>query len=148
MFRRKYISASAALLTVGVAGCSESAGDTTPTDDSTSTAPSTTTDAPTETPMATSGTQLQYEGDSLTLDNAPEQELRGTTDLESGTTLEISLDSETPSDPLIKRPPATVTDEGTFSATVDMSDADEGTEFTVSVVTDDDTVAEADGRVV
>jgi len=93
------------------------------------------------------GTQLQYEGDTLTLDDAPEQEIRGTTDPEPGTDMQILFDSETASDPFVYRPEATVTSAGEFSTTVDMSDNDEGTEFTVQVIHDDETLTEADGRV-
>ena len=155
MRRRKYLSASAALLTVGVAGCSQSSGEATPTDDSTSTARPTPTDDP-STPESTGtltdgesgGTQLQYEGDTLTLDNAPEQEIRGTSDLDPGADLEILLDSETASDPFVKRPETNVRSDGEFSTTVDMSNNDEGSEFAVEVIHDDETLTEADGQVV
>lgn len=167
MRRRKYLSASAALLTASIAGCSQSSGEATPTEDSTSTEPDDSTPvdtetstsiepddstpADTETPTtnnASDGTQLQYQGDTLTLDNAADQMIRGTTDLEAGTELEIALDSETASDPFVKRPETTVQDGGQFSATVDMSNNDEGSEFTVEVIHDDETLAEADGQIV
>ena len=146
MNRRQYLSASAAFLAVGVAGCSQSTGEATPTEDSTST--ETDDSTPTDPETASGGTQLQYEGDTLTLESAPDQEIRGTTDLDPGAALEIALDSETASDPFVKRPETTVQDGGQFSATVDMSNNDEGSEFTVEVIHDDETLAEADGQIV
>ncbi|MDS0257819.1 hypothetical protein NDI56_00190 [Haloarcula sp. S1CR25-12] len=149
MRRREYVSASAALLTVGAAGCSQLTGQEGETNDSTSTATSSSTaDGGTPTDGESPSAQLQYEGDALTLDNASEQQIRGTSNLDPGTGLEIQLDSETASDPFVKLPETTVQDGGEFSATVDMSNNDEGSEFTVEVIHDGETLTEADGQVV
>jgi len=154
MDRRQFTAASAALLTAGIAGCSQSSGDETSTDNTTPTDGSMDgTATPTDGSMennstSTSNTQLQYEGDTLTLENAPEQEIRGNSDLGPGSDLEIALDSETASDPFVKRPETNVQDDGRFSATADMSNNDEGTEFAVEVIHDDETLATADGRLV
>ena len=57
------------------------------------------------------------------------------------------MDSTTASDPFVKRVYPTVTDDGTFSATVDMSDVDDGTAFGIRLNYDGETLAEADGRI-
>jgi len=144
MDRRQYLSASMTLLTVGVAGCSQSSGDTTPTDASTDTpSPTESTGTPAD-PSA----QIQHEGDTFTLDNAPEAEIRGTTNLPTGTQISILIDSETPADPFVFRPETTVSDGGQFSTTVDLSERDEGIEFSLRVKYDDETLTETDGEVV
>jgi len=148
MRRREYVSASAALLTVGAAGCSQLTGQEGEPNDSTSTATSSSpTDGGTPTDGESASAQLQYEGDTLTLDNASGQEIRGTTNLDPGTDLEIQIDSETESDPFVKRPGTTVQDGGQFSTTVDMSSNNEGSEFTVEVIHDDETLIETVGRI-
>ena len=89
-----------------------------------------------------------YDGDTLTLNNAPDQVIRGASDLEPGTDIEILLDSETASDPFVKRPEATVQSDATFSTTADLSNNDEGAEFTVEATNDGETLATAEGRIV
>lgn len=175
MNRRGYLSAAVALLTTGSAGClrlsAEETATETPTGGTevtptatpgdaesptgtrtdTGTPVETETPAETETPTETepvNGTQFVYDGDAITLDNAPGQEIRGRTDLEPGTDIEILLKSETTSDPFVKLPEATVQDDGRFSATVDLSNNDEGTEFTAEATHDDETLATADGHIV
>ena len=143
MDRRQYLSASMTLLTVGVAGCSQSSGDTTPTDASTDNpSPTESTGTPAD-PSA----QLQYEGDTLTLDNVAEAEIQGTTNLEAGTRISVVVNSETSEDPFLFRPETTVSDGGQFLTTVDMSERAEGTEFSLRVKYDDETLTEADGEV-
>ena len=92
-----------------------------------------------------SGTTLDSE--SLTVSNAPEQTISGTTSVEPGTELEVKLDSPTSSDPFVKRPEATVQDDGSFTVTADFSDNEPGTEFEVTVLDGDTELTTADGQV-
>ncbi|UPW01908.1 hypothetical protein M0R88_07375 [Halorussus gelatinilyticus] len=83
------------------------------------------------------------DGETLTLDQAPDQTIRGKTTLDPGTTLSINLKGET----FLKTNRATVTANRTFNASFDMSDVDRGT-FEVRVYRNETVLAEAEGRVV
>lgn len=76
-----------------------------------------------------------YEGEQLAFEPAPEQPVRGETDLEPGTELAVRLRS-TGENPFLKSRSATVDDSGAFEATFDLSDVDEGTTFEVVITRD------------
>lgn len=73
-----------------------------------------------------------HDGERLTLEPAPEQTVRGETDLESGTELSVRLRS-TGENPFLMSATATVDDDGAFEATFDLSDAPSGAAFEIVV---------------
>ncbi|WP_436931378.1 BGTF surface domain-containing protein [Halosimplex halobium] len=92
-------------------------------------------------------TSLDYDGDALTVESAPDQSIAGETDLPAGTEVTLRLTS-TGSSPFLKGATATVTEDGRFSAAVNMSAVAPGSTFEVTVRHDHDTIAIADGEVV
>lgn len=99
------------------------------------------------TTTAQSGTTIDYEGETLTLNPAAGQTITGTTDIDSGAELSVRLRSSG-SNPFLISESATVTDSGTFKATFNLSENPAGTEFTVQVVHDGEELATANGRIV
>ncbi|WP_135365593.1 BGTF surface domain-containing protein [Halosimplex halophilum] len=93
-------------------------------------------------------TTLDYDGDALTLEPASDRSIAGETDLPAGTEVTIRLRSAGDSSPFLKSAAATVTEDGRFSAAVNMSAVPAGSTFEVTVRHDGDTVATADGEVV
>jgi len=84
----------------------------------------------------------------VTLQAAADQPVTGTTTVAPGSEIEVRLDSESDANPFILRPEATVTSNGTFTATADMSDYSAGTNFTAQVldVDGDELGDEEDGQ--
>jgi hypothetical protein len=92
---------------------------------------------------------LEYEGDRIELASAANRTVRGTSDLEDGTELDIRLRSSGGS-PFLQNNRATVDSDGSFATTFNMSEIRPGTEFTVTVtaVNDTDRSTSAPGVVV
>lgn len=85
--------------------------------------------------------------DGLTLDPVENATVEGESELDAGTELTVRIrsvgDAETA---FVRQATATVEDDGTFAASVDLSDAAAGDRFEVTVRHDGDTVASADGE--
>lgn len=88
-----------------------------------------------------------YDGERLTVEPAPEQSIRGETDLDEGTELSVRLRSSG-ENPFLKSTTATVGDDGAFEATFDMTDVDPGTTFEVVVQRNGTAVVNTTGEVV
>lgn len=88
-----------------------------------------------------------HEGEQLTVEPAEGQTIRGETELDAGTELQIRLRS-TGENPFLKSATATVEDDGTFEATYDMSGIDDGTTFDVVVHRDGERFMNTTGEVV
>lgn len=91
---------------------------------------------------------VEYEGDALTLQSAPEQAVEGTTDLAAGTEVTVQLRSSGAGQPFLKQATTTVGEDGRLEATFDLSSVEPGAAFTVTVRADGETVDEAPGEVV
>ncbi|MDQ2072688.1 surface glycoprotein [Haloarcula sp. H-GB4] len=80
---------------------------------------------------------------------AADQQLTGTTTVAPGSEFEVEVESESDSNPFLDRPEATVTTDGTFSATADFSDYSAGTNFTAQTldVDGDELGDEEDGQI-
>ncbi|WP_436923446.1 BGTF surface domain-containing protein [Halosimplex amylolyticum] len=94
------------------------------------------------------GTTIDVDGDRLTLAALENETISGETDLDAGTELTVRLSSTSSSSPFLIQETATVGDDGSFEATVDLVGIDNGTTFRVTVRHDGETVASADGMVV
>lgn len=82
------------------------------------------------------GTRIVTEGEELTLDVAPNQTIRGETDLEPGTELDLRIDSES----FLSSRTVVVTERGTFSETFDFGGISPGTHLVISVRKDGSTL--------
>ena len=89
------------------------------------------------------GTTIATDGEELVLKAAENQTVRGETDLAPGTTLSLNVEGEA----FLQTTTTTVTDEGTFNATLDLSSVGEQ-DVTVKVYRNETILAETDGRVV
>lgn len=101
---------------------------------------------------ATAGTaaesaQLVYEGESISLDAAEGQTIRGTSNFSAGTELTVYVGSNSGESRFLRWDTVTVDENGTFEATFDMSDVESGTEFDVDVLRGYELVAEGEGTV-
>lgn len=105
------------------------------------------TDAHDGSTESANGTAFVFDGERLTLAALENETVRGETALDPGTDLTVRL-TGSGSSPFLLQETATVTDDGTFAATVDLVGVDNGTEFTATVRHDDEAVAEAEGLVV
>lgn len=92
-------------------------------------------------------TSLDYDGDALTVESAPEQTIAGETNLSAGTDVTLRLESIDDARPFLKSATATVTENGRFSTAVNMTMVPTGSTFEVTVRHDGDTLALADGEV-
>lgn len=86
----------------------------------------------------------------VTTQAAAGQPVTGTTTVAPGSEISVGLESDSDADPFISRPDAAVTQNGTFTATADMSEYSAGTNFTAAVrdVNGDSFGADEDGRIV
>ena len=91
--------------------------------------------------------EIEYDGDALTLENDPDQTVSGTTDLEAGAEIQVRLLSTNGSSPFIKSVETTVSANGDFEVTVDMSGIPAGMAFNVAVRHDGTELASAPGVV-
>ena len=96
-------------------------------------------------------TTLDYDGDRLTLSAAPNQTVAGETDLAPGTNVTVRLRSSDAANPFLRMLTATVSDDGRFTATTNMTAVEPGATFEATVRYDGDhdgdTIAVADGVV-
>ena len=89
---------------------------------------------------------IVYQGEQLTLAAAEGQVVRGETTLDAGTSVTVRMRSSG-ANPFLKSVETTVTEQGTFEATFDMSDVPEGSYFELSVRGNGSGLASAEGRV-
>ena len=95
------------------------------------------------------GTVIATEGDGLTLNASEGQVVAGRTDLAPGERITVRIVSvPNASTPFVRTTETTVTDNGTFDATVDLSRVGGQPRFEVVVRHDGEAVANAAGRVV
>lgn len=105
-----------------------------------------TTSTPTSRPDA--NTTVVHDGDNLTLEAAANQTIAGHTDLEPGTVLTVRVESTAPENPFLRTTQATVAENGSFEATVDLAGTRPGVAFTVIVHHDGETLTRESGEVV
>ncbi|WP_018256250.1 BGTF surface domain-containing protein [Halomicrobium katesii] len=96
------------------------------------------------TPTAT----IDSEGEELTVEAAPGEQLSGETTLPPGTRLTVRIESTTSAAPFLKRLEATVADDGTFTATGDLSDLPPDTAFEATVVYNATVIGRQSGQIV
>ncbi|WP_458185656.1 BGTF surface domain-containing protein [Haladaptatus sp. NG-WS-4] len=77
-----------------------------------------------------SSVSLDYEGEKVVLDNAPNQTISGTSTLDSGTNLSVQVHA---TGTFFKSTVVSVQPNGTFNATFDFEEYEHGTEFGVIV---------------
>ena len=107
------------------------------------------TGAPAATDAQTAdGTTIDTENGTLTLDAAPNQTVAGETDLAPGTPLTVRLRSSGNATPFLRTADATVTDDGTWTASVDLSSVADQPRFTAIVIRDGEELANVTGQVV
>jgi hypothetical protein len=107
------------------------------------------TGAPAATDAQTAdGTTIDTENGTLTLDAAPNQTVAGETDLAPGTSLTVRLRSSGNSTPFLRTADATVSDDGTWTASVDLSSVADQPRFTAIVIRDGEELANVTGQVV
>lgn len=94
------------------------------------------------------GIAIAYPGDRLELEAAPDQRITGEADLEEGETVDVLLEAVDYS--FLHGTQAEVDERGTFEATVNLSKAEPGTNYTVKVesVNESDVQASAPGVIV
>ncbi|QLH76397.1 hypothetical protein HZS55_03360 [Halosimplex rubrum] len=94
------------------------------------------------------GTTIDTNGDGrVVVDAAAQQSITGETTLDPGTALSIRVTSRSSKSPFLMQVETAVDDDGAFSAPADFSSVPVGTAFEVTVRGDDETLAEAYGRV-
>jgi hypothetical protein len=111
------------------------------------TAPAT-TDAPADGTATDDGTTIDTGNGTLTLEAAPNQTITGESDLAAGTTLTVRLRSSNSATPFLRTADATVADDGTWTATVDLASVADQPTFAATVRHDGERLANASGRVV
>lgn len=94
-------------------------------------------DRPADPNQESHGVVIVYDGPTLELDAAPDQEITGEADLEPGEPIEIRLESTGESSFLISEE-TTVDDHGTFETSADLDVVEPGSEFEVTVAAPDD----------
>ncbi|MCO8267488.1 BGTF surface domain-containing protein [Haloferax prahovense] len=96
-----------------------------------------------------SSVSLATTGGNVTVTQAEDVTIRGTSDLEAGTTLSVRVQSAGDTSPrFLKTSEAVVGENGNFSATLDFSEIPPGSTFSVSVRNGSNALAEAEGVVV
>lgn len=98
-------------------------------------------------PNATSSV-FDYEGDAVTVQNAAGQTIQGTTELEAGAKVQVRLEGTGQGTKFLKVQTATIGEDGRFKVSYDMTGIDAGSTFTVTVVHDGETLAQAPGKVI
>lgn len=93
------------------------------------------------------GTSLVYEGDRITLSAAEGQAVRGETTLDPDSSVVVQIRSSEATNPFLKSVETTVSEDGTFGATFDLSDISEGAAFQVVVRANGSELASAEGQV-
>ena len=91
-------------------------------------------------------TTVDYEGERLTLVSGPNATVTGETDLASGTNLTVRVRSSGES-PFLRSAPATVSEDGAFTTTFNLTQVSDGTNATVTVSGAEGPLTEADARI-
>jgi len=107
-----------------------------------------TTDDPANTTEQVNGTVVLSDTDTVRLDAATGQEISGRTDIAAGETLSVRLVSTSDATPFLRDREATVSENGTFRTTVDLSAVTDQPSFELTVRHHGDVVANRSGRVV
>lgn|GEM_PF-2300977 len=94
------------------------------------------------------GTAFDHEGERLTLAALENETVRGETDRSPGTEVTVRLSSTSGASPFLVQRTATVADDGTFAAEVDLVGVANGTTFEATVRRDGAAVASAEGVVI
>lgn len=94
-----------------------------------------------------SGTTIDRDRESLTLVAGPETKVTGQSDLEPGTELDVMLASADEASPFLTKATATVTDDGSFAATMDTHSVTEPINATLTVQHDGEELTEVDARI-
>ncbi|MDG5778463.1 BGTF surface domain-containing protein [Haloarculaceae archaeon H-GB2-1] len=100
------------------------------------------------TPERTAANHLVYDGSEPTLAAGPGQTLRGNTTLDAGTAVSVRIVSTDSRNPFLMTEEATVSENGTFAATLDASTATPDTDVDMVVHHDGETLVETEGRIV
>lgn len=90
--------------------------------------------------------EIQYEGEVLALEPAPNQTIQGTSTLEPGTEVAVRLQS-TGDSPFIKSTRTTVSQDGSWSVSFDLSGIDPTTIRVIVQANDGNVTTETDGRI-
>jgi hypothetical protein len=90
---------------------------------------------------------IDYEGGTLTLEAAPSQQITGETSLPPGTRVTVRVESTSASSPFLQQLEATVTEDGTFTTSGDMSPFPAGASFDAIVVYNGTTIERVPGEI-
>ncbi|WP_227132999.1 BGTF surface domain-containing protein [Halorubellus salinus] len=90
---------------------------------------------------------IDSDGERLVVEQAADERISGTSNLESGTQVTVRARSSNGGSPFLRSAVATVNDDGSFATTFDFGDVQVGTEFTVSVYKNGTELASAPGVV-
>ncbi|MFC7140072.1 BGTF surface domain-containing protein [Halosimplex aquaticum] len=105
-------------------------------------------ETPTDGPDSDGVPSLEYEGDRLTLAALENETVRGETNLSAGSEVTVRLTSTSDASPFLVQNTATVAEDGTFAAPVDLVGIANGSTFEAVVRHDGETLASAEGIVV
>lgn len=94
------------------------------------------------------GDHVVTDGDEVTLADGPNQTISGQTDLPAGSNVTVRLKSADPESPFLVPAEATVSEDGSFTTTVDLTNVEPPAEFDLSVRHDGRVLATANGTVV
>lgn len=95
-------------------------------------------------PIAT----IDQQGERLSLESGPGQEISGETSLEAGSSVTVRIESEEPSEPFLVAKEVIVTRGGSFSTHLDLSNIDPPTRLRIAVLHDGEQLNETTGEVV
>ncbi|WP_089814360.1 BGTF surface domain-containing protein [Halomicrobium zhouii] len=90
---------------------------------------------------------MVHDGEELVLDAAPGQPIEGHATLEPGSTVEVTVQSESPKSPFLTRSEATVTEDGRFEVTVDLENLGQGIPMSVTVRHDGEVLTREEARI-
>ncbi|MCU4801182.1 hypothetical protein OB920_12445 [Halobacteria archaeon HArc-gm2] len=91
---------------------------------------------------------IDSDGDQFTLQAGPGQEITGTTSLDSASSVTVRLESEDADQPFLVATETLVSNDGTFSTHLDLTDARPGTRFKVSVLHEGEQLTQTTGEVI
>lgn len=90
---------------------------------------------------------IDYDGERLNVDSAPDQVISGTSTLEEDSQVTVRVRSSDSSSPFLSQSVLNASEGGDFAASFDFDDVEPGTEFAVSVHHNGTKLAEAPGVV-
>lgn len=90
---------------------------------------------------------IYHDGKNVTVAAAANQTIRGETAADTGTTVTVRLESTAAANPFLYTQTATVSEDGTFAATFNMTNSVPGTSFEVIVMQDGTELTRKDGYV-